>query len=480
MQDGDESKQQSPNEPGEVRDSEQASSEQDPGQPEKVYDFVHQHFGVALKSGGPESRAAEASGRNAVADKPQGVKSDSWHALKNLIRYQNSTTATSERNSYADEGSFGAQWNVSSSVLDDMDDLLEPHPDETSAGADQSVEAAASHATQMEAPSEDYAAEDGDVEFAGHVMSGSFEASHSEALHDVVDDSLDAVNLEIEAPILEAVHPDVEAPQLETIHADVEVPQLETIHADVEAPQLEAIHADVEPVKPVSKKIPGEDTLQLSPETMDVLKKKSANIGEETWRLTVEPTDEDTESASDAAEARSKFGTMNAFQKMKNRAQAQTDSRDKQATTGDMPQPVEEEHKEDEWQTLGPASTDGATIMNQWCSTSTGDSIPSLAELDSIPTPSVMQSKSSEKKSFSIKTPGVHVEQDVEPPPPDAVHSTARASWLQAASDYSASVIKAVTHQMKGLNAKPKKVTPESPEFHSSEPPEESDDISSM
>ena len=121
-------------------------------------------------------------------------------------------------------------------------------------------------------------------------------------------------------------------------------------------------------------------------------------------------------------------------------------------------------------------------MINQWCSTSTGDSTPaiSLADLDNIPTPNVMKEAAPQPKPFSLSAPKAPDAGDITRPTPEAVHQAARSSWLKAASEYSSSVIKAVTEQMKMLNSKPKKVTPESPEFKAAELPNSADDNSQM
>src|SRR3954463_11272140 len=109
MQDGGDSTPKGAEESGSIkpeRDSERVdagNSQSD--QPEKVYDFYHQHFGVALAAGSQDVRNAEAGSRAAyastaeVADK-RGAKSDSWNALKSLIRYQSSTTKETEKQDF--------------------------------------------------------------------------------------------------------------------------------------------------------------------------------------------------------------------------------------------------------------------------------------------------------------------------------------------------------------------------------------------
>jgi hypothetical protein len=169
---------------------------------------------------------------------------------------------------------------------------------------------------------------------------------------------------------------------------------------------------------------------------------------------------------------------MNAFARMQKRTKEQVETKEEQSITGDIPDEVQGEVEAGNWDTK-PASeagtADGAAVMNQWCSTSTGDSVPavpSLDELNSIPTPSVLKDGAPQPKPFSLSTP-----KPAAPESTDVVSDTmrqqaSRASWLKAASEYSSSVIKAVTEQMKMLNAKPKKTTPESPEFRTAELPE--------
>lgn len=104
-----------------------ASSEET--DPKKVYDYYHQHFGVALAAGSQEIRDAEASNRAAyaarseVADK-QSPKSESWNALKSLIRYQTSTTVADRPSDTISGDSFEAQW-FSKSTEDVRESLIQ-------------------------------------------------------------------------------------------------------------------------------------------------------------------------------------------------------------------------------------------------------------------------------------------------------------------------------------------------------------------
>jgi hypothetical protein len=535
---------------------------------EKAYDFYHQHFGVALKSGTQDARSIEAT-RNPygslteVADKYEGNKSDSWHALKNLIRYQSSATPPDEISSYGSAGNtFEAQWfgkTDPSRTTFDLPQQLQPADavrlkwtpmvDNVAEPVDASTEADAADVEPVH----------GDAE-AVHTNVESVDA-HSESVPD-----LESVNTDVgsELPVVGSGLPNVESvlPNVESVSPNVEsvLPNVESVLPNVESvsPNVESVLPNVESVSPnvdsvpadVQSVLPNVQSVQADGESVSATVKHGVEINENVVDLnsklksshyqpaplkinrplspqayeelliatargdqradTSAPQVEDDEiSAQEVAEARSKFGTLNAFERLQKRTKARSETKEEQSITGDMPDPAaatndpntevpesvdsandpntqvtDSVDSANDQKTEIPKPTittiEGAAVINQWCSTSTGDALPSLEELNSIPTPSVMTNPPAQQPHFSLSTPKPTqpTENHEADTAPDSVPQAARASWLKAASEYSASVIKAVTEQMKMLSAKPKKVTPESPEFETAELPDESPDKS--
>lgn len=502
----------------------------DAEQPEKVYDFYHQHFGVALAAGSQEIRNAEANGRAAyaarteVADKVSAPKSESWNALKSLIRYQASSTPAPASQTTSDTtsgDSFEAQWFGKNS--EDSPDGVEPQEQEGvrlkwTPIVDNVPDAEIETALVDNVPTseiETIAAVD-DVSDAEIETLPADDVSDAEVQTFAADSASDAPPIQQE--MTAENHRTIADSSNQSSTAESVLPPPKKFvgmpSRMVRRPQLKQPSTAYknEQDAPAStdrsenqNEIADESTLRLS--TADESTLRLPNIDESTLHLPVagEPNtdfdqtiqeqgtrtepiaEEDDASEIKAAEARNKFGSMNAFAKLQQRTKEIVETKEEQSITGDIPEEVREEVRAEvqsgEWETISlpeDAKSEGATVMNQWCSTSTGDSHPkiSLAELDSIPTPSVMKDMP-QNKPFSLSTPKPATPMETSQPTPDSVHQTARASWLKAASEYSTSVIKAVTEQMKILSAKPKKVTPESPEFRTAEPPESEADDSS-
>jgi hypothetical protein len=454
---------------------------------EKAYDFYHQHFGVALKSGTQDARSLEAS-RNPygalteVADKYEGHKSDSWHALKNLIRYQSSATPPEEISSYGSAGNtFEAQWFGKT----DPSLITGDHPQQP-----------ADSIRLKWTPIVDNVAEPAD--------------SSSESIEE--DVRFLAAEIEPAQTDVESVHADIKSglPHIESPPADVHVlPNLQVDHADGESVSVTVKHGVKlnDNVVDLNSKLksshyqpaPLKINRPLSPQAYEELliataRGQQSSGKSEPQEESAPPVEDEEISAQEVAEARSKFGTLNAFERLQKRTKAQSETKEEQSITGDMPDPVaatndpntetaESVASANDPNTEIPKPTiktiEGAAVINQWCSTSTGDGLPSLEELNNIPTPSVLIHPPA---PFSLSTPKLDQPTETDTAP-DSVPQATRASWLKAASEYSASVIKAVTEQMKMLSTKPKKVTPESPEFKTAELSEvssdKSDDISS-
>lgn len=466
-----------PEQESEHGDTQSSDSEQ----PEKVYDFYHQHFGVALAAGSQEIRNAEASGRAAyaarteVADKISAPKSESWNALKSLIRYQTSSTPApaSQVSDTTSGDSFEAQWFGKHSedlpgaveqqeqeavrlkwtpIVDNVPDAeIETEPDTHVPAAEIQTE------SETDAPP-------------------TASSEHSSAAEPALPPPKKFVGMPsrmVRRPQLKHQSPSVNSGEttLKLSSSDESTPG----HSEPEDHSTPS-HSDLEDDSTLKIVSADESTISRSaPE--------EAPSELEELMLTAPIAEEDDASESKAAEIRSKFGNMNAFAKLQQRTKEKVETKEEQSITGDIPEEVQDQVQSGNWETISvPESTktEGATVMNQWCSTSTGDSHPkiSLAELDSIPTPSVMKDLP-QNKPFSLSTPKSATAMETTQPAPDSVQQTARASWLKAASEYSSSVIKAVTEQMKILSAKPKKVTPESPEFRTAEPPDSTKDNSS-
>lgn len=579
MQDGGDSTPKNADEPGSIkpeRDSEHFDAgDSQSEQPDKVYDYYHQHFGVALAAGSQDVRNAEAGSRAAyaqtaeVADKP---KSDSWNALKSLIRYQTSTTKEPEpKETFTTSGdSFEAQWLSKSS--DDLPALAGPEPEavrlkwtpivdnvpearwsksekEVAAEAEaEAIEAAAkAEKIEAEAEAERVAAK------AAAAESEARAAAESEArAREIAEIAAEAAKAYEAAEAAKAAK-SAEAETAKSAEASQEATEEATEAAAVTSQQSyeEALAATArgglpaDAAKPGAKKIfdqpyrmgrrpvprpkssedknyeealaatargeqpalPLDEVLGSAPhatnevETTDRTTAEASSVLNDMDALFDSPSqaeaaNHDVENVSgvenvsevedgsehDAAEVRSKFGSMNAFARMQKRTKEQVETKEEQSITGDIPDEVQDEVQAGNWETKPAAeaeSTEGAAVLNQWCSTSTGDSLPalpSLDELNSIPTPSVMKDGGAQPKPFSLSTPKPSSPEDTDVTPDMMRHQAARTSWLKAASEYSSSVIKAVTEQMKMLSAKPKKTTPESPEFHTAELPEASEE----
>ncbi|CAN5559262.1 hypothetical protein BH10CYA1_BH10CYA1_25870 [soil metagenome] len=478
MQDGGDSTPEGSEESGSIKpekDSEQVDAGNSPQseQPEKVYDYYHQHFGVALGAGGQDVRNAEAGSRAAyastaeVADK-RGAKSDSWNALKSLIRYQTSTTKEPEKQDFTSSGdSFEAQWLSKSS-----DDL--PILAETGAGAGAETGAEPEAVRLKWTP----------------IVDNVPEARWSKSEEELeADANAEAAAAEAPKPTPEVAKPvakKVFGKQSRIGRRQVSRPQSKPDKSYEDA--LAATARGDLPVAPAVE-LTGEATIEAKSE--DSL--NSSSILDDLDALLDSPAEEKVAgsehegvSEPEGAEVKSNFGSMNAFARMQKRTKEQVETKEEQSITGDIPDEVQEEVESGNWDTKPAPETgtvEGAAVMNQWCSTSAGDSlpaIPSLDELNSIPTPSVVKDEQPQAKPFSLSTPKPANPEGADVIPDTMRHQASRASWLKAASEYSSSVIKAVTDQMKMLNAKPKKTTPESPEFHTAELPEASEEDSQL
>ncbi|RTL40784.1 MAG: hypothetical protein EKK48_16125 [Candidatus Melainabacteria bacterium] len=510
----------------------------DSEQPEKVYDFYHQHFGVALAAGSQEIRNAEANGRAAyaarteVADKVSAPKSESWNALKSLIRYQTSSTPAPASQTASDTtsgDSFEAQWFGKNS--EDSPDGVEPQEQEGvrlkwTPIVDNVPDAEIETELVDNVPTSEIEA----IAAIDDVVAAEIETLPADDVSDAEAQTFAANSVSDAPPIQQEMtaenHRTIADSSNQSSTAESILPPPKKFvgmpSRMVRRPQLKQPSTAYknEQDAPAStdrsknqNETADESTLRLSTDestlrlSTDESTLRLPNIDESTLHLPVtdapnsdfdqssqeqgtrtEPiAEEDDASEIKAAEVRNKFGSMNAFAKLQQRTKEIVETKEEQSITGDIPEEVREEVRAEvqsgEWETISlpeDAKSEGATVMNQWCSTSTGDSHPkiSLAELDSIPTPSVMKDMP-QNKPFSLSTPKPATPMETSQPTPDSVHQTARASWLKAASEYSTSVIKAVTEQMKMLSAKPKKVTPESPEFRTAEPPESEADDSS-
>lgn len=551
MQDGGDSTPKGGEESGSIKpdsDSEQlntANSQSD--QPEKVYDYYHQHFGVALAAGSQDVRNAEAGSRAAyastaeVADKPgpTGEKSASWNALKSLIRYQSSTTKEPEpqANFTTSGDSFEAQWLSKSS--DDLPVLranAAPEPEAVRlkwTPIVDNVPEARWHRSKDEAEADVEAQVEAEIESEVESEVGS---SREPATH------VESAEKEIEvADSIESAAKDVEQSTSDATSAQLSYEEAlaATARGDHSAAVVDSMPAEAP--KPVAKKVFGkparmvrrpigrpefsqdksyEDALAATARgekpilpihgpadaavsdaavsdasVNDAVVNDASSVLDEMNELldmaseppASEPGASEASEDHDAAEVRSKFGSMNAFARMQKRTKEQVETKEEQSITGDIPDQVQDEVQSGNWDTKPVAETKAETseaVMNQWCSTSTGDSLsalPSLDELNSIPTPSVMKDGppqaggASQSKPFSLATPKP-AESEGSSVTPDMMRQQAsRTSWLKAASEYSASVIKAVSDQMKMISQKPKKTTPESPEFHTAELPDQTD-----
>lgn len=550
MQDGGDSTPKGAEESGSIKpeqDSEHVNAgNSQSDQPEKVYDYYHQHFGVALAAGSQDVRNAEAGSRAAyastaeVADKPgaTGEKSASWNALKSLIRYQSTTTKEAEpqQNFTTSGDSFEAQWLSKSS--DDLPALR------AKAEAEPEPEAVRLKWTPIvdNVPEARWSGSSDEVESQSEVESVAKEAEFPSGIESVAKEAeflsgTESVATEVESPsdiggiANEAEPAVVPPPKTESDKLSYEDALAATARG--EHPSLEAVKPPDAP-KPVAKKVFGkparmvrrpvgrpeynhdkgyEDALAATArgENQNIIsfdKELLDQTNEAAAQATVDATSildemnellelaeeqsvpgaaEDSDE-HDAAEVRSKFGSMNAFARLQKRTKEQVETKEEQSITGDIPDEVQDEVQSGNWDNKPVTETKAATsdsVMNQWCSTSTGESlpaIPSLDELNSIPTPTIMKesppqaSGTSQTKPFSLSA---SKPADTESPgvTPDIMRQQAsRTSWLKAASEYSSSVIKAVSEQMKMLNSKPKKTTPESPEFQTAELPDPSNE----
>ncbi len=552
MQDGGDSTPKGAEESGSIKpeqDSEQVNAgNSQSDQPEKVYDYYHQHFGVALAAGSQDVRNAEAGSRAAyastaeVADKPgpKGEKSASWNALKSLIRYQTSTTKEPEpqANFTTPGDTFEAQWLSKSS--DDLPVLrtdAAPEPEAVRLKWTPIVD---------NVPEARWSQPEDEVSSDDSVESVTKETEAVDAIESVVNEVEHADAIESVAKEVEEQVPHESAPTPTNAQKSYEEALAATARGDHSA--AESAAKPVEVAKPAAKKAFGkparmvrrplgrpehnqnksyEDALaatargevpvvlplsSTNAETVQASLNSSSVLDEinELLDLASEQTVPSTESIEssessesgdsnevsevedsdkhDAAEVRSKFGSMNAFARMQKRTKEQVETKEEQSITGDIPDEVQDEVQSGNWETKPAPETKAETsdsVMNQWCSTSTGDSIPaipSLDELNSIPTPSVMKDGqpqiggSPQSKPFSLATPKPEGSESSSVTPDMMRQQASRSSWLKAASEYSSSVIKAVSDQMKMLNAKPKKTTPESPEFHTAELPQPPDE----
>ncbi|HEY9683516.1 MAG TPA: hypothetical protein V6C86_18200 [Oculatellaceae cyanobacterium] len=451
-----------------------ASSEET--DPKKVYDYYHQHFGVALAGGSDEVRNAEASNRAAyaarteVADK-QTHKSESWNALKSLIRYQTSTAGAAARpiSDTISGDSFEAQWFGKTSE---------------SSGA-------AIKTTDLNLPldavsnSEDSPNSIEPQEVDGVRLKWTPIVDNVPDRPRQVEESEESLEIEETVARRPAQRPQTAADMTyeEALAATARGEKLGESLAE-DCPEAEATLINAQEAPDAQEARDSDDVNQSEDQNIETVGTKSntssGSVVDDIDDL-LEPTttlsDKNGSNEPNAAEARSKFGSMNAFAKLQQRTKEQVETKEEQSITGDIPEEVQSEVQAGNWDTKtshDDAKPDGATVMNQWCSTSTGDSQPaiSLADLDNIPTPNIMKEGPPQPKPFSLSTPKAGGTGELTRPTPEAVHQANRASWLKAASEYSSSVIKAVTDQMKMLSSKPKKATPESPEFNTAELPE--------
>ncbi len=490
------------------------------------------------------SRAAYASTAE-VADKPdsRGEKSASWNALKSLIRYQTSTSKETEpqANFTTSGDSFEAQWLSKSS--DDLPVLRAegaPEPEAVRLKwtpiVDNVPEARWSRredTVESESAAESVAEE---IEPPAEIESISKEAEPAPSVESVAKEGAESATEESQAQLsyeealaatargdhaaAEAAIP-VDSPK----PMDVPIPvarkfgkPARMVRKPLGRPDFnqdksyeDALAATARgektalPTQEASLATAAQTAAPVMPDTSPVLEemnelldlpseppiltneisevKVSADHNNDAEDLDANDAAEDPD---DAAEVRSKFGSMNAFARLQKRTKEQVETKEEQSITGDIPDEVQEEVQSGNWDTNPGTETKAETndsVMNQWCSTSTGDSIPpipSLDELNSIPTPSVMKDGSPQtsgavpSKPFSLATPKPTDSESSSVTPDMMRQQAARSSWLKAASEYSSSVIKAVSEQMKMLSQKPKKTTPESPEFQTAELPDQS------
>ncbi|MBS1956282.1 MAG: hypothetical protein JST89_19000 [Cyanobacteria bacterium SZAS-4] len=544
MQDGGDSTPKGAEESGNIKpeqDSEQVSAENSQSdQPEKVYDYYHQHFGVALAAGSQDVRNAEAGSRAAyastaeVADKPAtptGEKSASWNALKSLIRYQTSTTKEPEPQApFTTSGdSFEAQWLSKSS--DDLPALradAAPEPEavrlkwtpmvdnvpetQWSGSEEQQVEVEAESAAHepevadaVESAPQVLQGVDTNESAAQEVKPQAAQLSYEEALAATARGEHTAVEVAKSGEEPKPVAKKIFGKPARMVRKPIGRPDF-----NQDKSYEDALAATARGEKPaVPAPVPSFESSTVMDEMNELLDSVSeptvsssdsaqvqdsadVNVAEE---LAASSAAEDSEE-HDATEVRSKFGSLNAFARMQKRTKEQVETKEEQSITGDIPDEVQDEVQARNWDTTPVAEAKPATgdsVMNQWCSTSTGDSIPAtgntnsaaaslLEALNSIPTPSVMkdgppaQTGGATQSKFSLATPKPAGSESSSLTPDTMRQQASRTSWLKAASEYSSSVIKAVSDQMKMLNQKPKKTTPESPEFRTAELPDQSNE----
>ncbi len=500
-----------------------------PRDDEKVFDFFHQHFGVAIKSGAQDARGSEASGRvsytarTEVADKDESPKSDSWHALKRLIRYQTSGTAPDDLSSYGTTGnSFEAQWFSKAS--------------ESPSGEDSESASQFKHTPEgirlKWTPIVDNVAERGDSN--KHKVSQTNDLNYQTVVHQSYEEALLATARGEHSPLPDTtsiieqstvVHnQDLHEETSEDVEiVDAIVPsdsyQLDIAATDTRESDLTVGDAEVgitdkadidnSEVTPAGVSFePGNDgnladTDQGSASALDINRdQNNAGISEAVVGITksvvensqtnvgiskVNISEDDDISPDEVAEVRSKFGSMNAFELLQKRTKARAEStKADPEITGDISGDIKEATESGNWVTL-EAPSDSAdtlpTVMNQWCSQSTGESLPTLEELNSIPTPSVLSSIPAPKIIVLGSSPAGSAsgaENIAGEEAPDVVPESPRSSWLKAASEYSASVIKAVTEQIKMLTPKPKKETSEPAEVDTAELKDAAEDNSTL
>jgi hypothetical protein len=518
-----------------------------PRDDEKVFDFYHQHFGVKIKSSAQDARSSEASGRASynsrteVADKDESPKSDSWHALKRLIRYQTSGTAPDDLSSFGTTGNtFEAQWfgkaaEISAPGGEDSDSASQfKHTPEGirlkwTPIVDNVAESGESD-TLKETPATELNYQTVAHQSYEQALLATARGEHS-PLPDttsiieqstVVHDQDRHENTSEQIEIVDAIVVSDSSDQLNSVpgnnnpdifFSDAEVRTSENFEID----KAEASVDDAE-AKPESADVRVDDA-ETTPGSAGILagiehdstSKSEINpdqndegISEAVLGITesvavqgqtndvgvskVSISEDDDISPDEVAEARSKFGSINAFEVLQKRTKARAEStKAKAEITGDISDDIKEATASGNWDTLKSEQSDSAeavpTVMNQWCSQSTGESLPTLDELDSIPTPSVLNSIAT-PNVFSPGSPtsgSVSGAENIEgEEAPDVVPESPRSSWLKAASEYSASVIKAVTEQMKMLSAKPKKETSQTTEVDTAELKDPAEDNSTL
>ncbi len=479
-----------------------------PRDDEKVFDFYHQHFGVAIKSSAQDARGSEASrrvsytARTEVADKDESPKSDSWHALKRLIRYQTTGTAPDDLSSYGTTGnSFEAQWFSKAS--------------ESPSGEDSESASQFKHTPEgirlKWTPIVDNVPESGESD--KHKVSQTNELNYQTVVHQSYEEALLATARGEHSPLPDTtsiieqstvVHDqdqyDETSEQIEIVDAivlsdsyqldiaDTDTRESDLTAGDAEVPGNDGDLADTEQDRAGASDLNrnrDQITAGISEAILGITKSIVENSQTNEGISSVNISEDDDISPEEVAEARSKFGSMNAFELLQKRTKARAEStKADPEITGDISGEIKEATESGNWVTLEapPDSAEaGPTVLNQWCSQSTGESLPTLDELNSIPTPSVMNSIS-KSNVISLGSSPSSAAGNIEGKEhaPDVVPESPRSSWLKAASEYSASVIKAITEQMKMLTPKPKKETSEPTEVSPAELQDAAEDNSSL